>query len=211
MLLSAMMATVLSSSNFAEALCCLDDILIWGDIWEEHVDELRSVLGKVSGAGLALNPIKCQFRVKEVTCLGSIIRNGMVSIGDQRVADLRSLPVSTTVGELRRVLGGFSFVQRWLPGIADVAKPLNAGVGGKPHSGSGWTVEMHNAFGRLKQLVAEATALKILDHNREFTMITDCSDKGAGAVLTQEEKGTEIPVAYFHHTLYTRRNEIYDN
>ena len=60
---------------------------------------------------------------------------------------------------------------------------------------------MHNAFRRLKQLVAEATALKIPDHNKKFTLITDCSDKGAGAVLTQEEKGTRIPVTYFHYTL----------
>ena len=194
-----MMATVLSSSNFTEALCYLDDILIWGDTWEVHVDRLKSVLQKVSWAGLALNPTKCQFGVKEVTYLVSIIRNGMVSIGDQRVAHLRSLPVPTTVRELRRVLGGFSFVQRWLPGIAEVAKPLNAGVKGKPHSKLRWTV--HNAFRRLKQLVAEATALKIPDHNKEFTLITDCIDKGAGAVLTQEEKGTRISVAYFHHTL----------
>ena len=82
-----------------------------------------------------------------------------------------------------------------------MAKPLNAGVKGKPHSRLRWTVEMHNAFRRLKQLVAEATALKIPDHNKEFTLITDCSDKGARAVLTQEEKGTRIPMAYFHHTL----------
>ena len=98
-----MMATVLSSSNFTEALCYLDDILIWGNTWEEHVDRLHSVLEKVSGAGLALNPTNCRFGVKEVTYLGSIIRNGMVSIGDQRVANLRSLPVPTTIRELRRV------------------------------------------------------------------------------------------------------------
>ena len=107
-----MMVTVLSSSNFTEALCYLDDILIWGNTWEVHVDRLKSVLEKVSWAGLALNPTKCQFGVKMVTYLGSVIRNGMVSIGDQRVAHLRSLPVPTIVRELRRVLGGFSFVQR---------------------------------------------------------------------------------------------------
>ena len=172
-------------------------VVPWGQYeWAE-----RTPFG-LKGAGYSLsNPSKCQFGVNEVTYLGSIIRKGMVSIGDQRVADLRPLPVPRTVRELRRVLGGFSFVQRWLPGIADVAKPLNAGVKGKPHSKLRWTVEMHNAFRRMKQLVAEATALKIPDHNREFTLITDCSDKGAGAVLTQEEKGTRIPVAYFHHTL----------
>ena len=64
------------------------------------MDRLHSVLEKVRGAGLALNPTKCKFGVKEVTYLGSIIRNGMVSIGDQRVAYLRSLPVPTTVREL---------------------------------------------------------------------------------------------------------------
>ena len=149
------MATVLSSSNFTEALCYLDDILVWGNTWEKHVNRLKSVLEKVSWAGLALNPSKCQFGVNEVTYLGSIIRKGMVSIGDQLVADLRSFPVPRTVRELRWVLGGFSFVQRWLPGIADVAKPLNAGVKGKPHSKLRWTVEMHNAFRRMKQLVAE--------------------------------------------------------
>ena len=51
-----MMATVLSSSNFTEALCYLDDILIWGNTWKEHVDRLHSVLEKVSGAGLAVEP-----------------------------------------------------------------------------------------------------------------------------------------------------------
>ena len=157
------MATVLSSSNFTEALCYLDDILVWDNAWEVHFDRLKSVLEKVSWAGLALNPSKCQFGVNEVTYLGSIIRKGMVSIGDQRVADLMLLPVPRTVRELRRVLGGFSFVQRWLPGIADVAKPSNAGFKGKPHSKLRWTVEMHNAFRRMKQLVAEATALKIPD------------------------------------------------
>ena len=78
-----MMATVLSSSNFTETLCYLDDILVWGNTWEVHVDRLKSVLEKVSWAGLALNPSKCQFGVNEVTYLGSIIRKGMVSIGDQ--------------------------------------------------------------------------------------------------------------------------------
>ena len=92
--------------------------------------------------------------------MGSIIRKGMVSIGDQRVEDLRSLPVPRTVRELRRVLGGFSFVQRWLPGIADVAKPLNAGVKGKPHSKLRWTVEMHNTFRRDETVSGRSHGIK---------------------------------------------------
>ena len=196
-----MMATMLGASNFVEALCYLDDILIWGETWEVHLERLEKVLVKVRGAGLALSPEKCRFGVSEVVYLGSVIKNGMVSISEQRVQDLRNLPTPSTVKELRRVLGAFSFIQRWLPGIAEVAKPLNTGVKGKPHSKLAWTVEMNQAFNKLKRLVAEATALKIPNHEERFTLITDCSDVGAGAVLTQMEGENRVPVAFYHHTL----------
>ena len=196
-----MMAMLLGSSNFVEALCYLDDILIWGETWEIHIERLRVVLSKVQAAGLALSPEKCKFGVSEVAYLGSVIRNGMISISDQRVKDLLDLPSPTTVRELRRVLGAFGFVQRWLPGIAEVTKPLNNGVKGKPHSKLTWTVDMEEAFVKLKKLVAEATSLRIPDHSAEFTLISDCSDVGAGAVLTQEEGGCLVPVAFYHHTL----------
>lgn len=196
-----MMATMLGASNFVEALCYLDDILIWGETWEVHLERLGKIMLKVREAGLALSPEKCKFGVSEVVYLGSVIKNGMVKISEQRVSDLRNLPTPSTVKELRRVLGAFSFIQRWLPGIAEVAKPLNAGVKGKPHSKLAWTVEMNQAFNKMKNLVAEATALKIPNHEEEFTLITDCSDVGAGAVLTQMEGETRVPVAFYHHTL----------
>lgn len=62
---------------------------------------------------------------------------------------------------------------------------------------------MNQSFNMLKKLVANATALKIPDPEREFTLITDCSEVGAGGVLAQQdENGNDLgPVAFFHHTL----------
>ena len=127
----------------------------------------------------------------------------MVSISNQRVHDLRALPTPSTVRELRSVIGAFSFVQRWLPGVSEVMKPLHKGILGKPHSRINWTVEMNQSFNMLKKLVANATALKIPDPEKQFTLITDCSAVGAGGVLAQQDdKGNGLgPVAYFHHTL----------
>ena len=198
-----MMAVILGESNFTEALCYLDDILIWGTTWEEHMNRLNSVLSRVQAAGLALSIKKCKFGVQEVHYLGSVIKEGMVSISNQRVHDLRSLPTPSTVRELRSVIGAFSFVQRWLPGVSEVMKPLHKGILGKPHSKIKWTVEMNQSFNMLKKLVANATALKIPDPEKEFTLITDCSAVGAGGVLAQQDDyGNGLgPVAYFHHTL----------
>ena len=61
---------------------------------------------------------------------------------------------------------------------------------------------MNQAFNKLKKLGANAAALKIPDQQKDFTLITDCSEVGAGAVLAQlEENGQLVAVAYFHHTL----------
>ena len=199
-----MMATVLGECNFVEALCYLDDILIWGESWEQHLDRLGRVLEKVKSAGLMLGMEKCKFGVQKVQYLGSVIGEGMVSISEQRVTDLVNLPRPNTVKQLRSALGAFGFIQRWLPGIAEVAKPLYSGVTGKPHSKLQWTVEMNQSFNKLKKLVAGASALQIPDQNKEFTLITDCSNTGAGAVLLQEDKRggeTMAAVAYYHHAL----------
>ena len=64
------------------------------------------------------------FGVEEVQYLGSVIKNGMLCISQQRVEQLRNLPSPRTVQELQRALGAFAFVQRWLPGVAEVARPL---------------------------------------------------------------------------------------
>ena len=84
-------------------------------------------------------------------------------------------------------------VRTELPGVSDVAKPLYGGVKGKPHSKLKWTDEMESASVKLKSLVAEAVALRIPDHSKKFILISDCSEIGTGAVLTQ--KGEWCPGA----------------
>ena len=89
------------------------------------MERLKQVLRKLCDANLKLSASKCQFGVEEVKYLGTTIKHGMLSICEQRVDVLRSLPVPTTVTELRSALGAFSYIQRWLPGLAEVNRPLN--------------------------------------------------------------------------------------
>ena len=48
----------------------------------------------------------------------------MLSINEARREELLKTPLPTTVTMLRKALGAFSYVQRWIPGMADIAKPL---------------------------------------------------------------------------------------
>ena len=196
-----MMSAVLGESNFSEALCYLDDVLVWGETWEQHQRRLRSVLQKVHQAGLALSPQKCQFGMKTVEYLGTVISNGRISMSEARVQQLRDLPTPRDVHELRRALGSFAYVQRWIPGVADTARPLYDALDRDGRQKLHWTEEMTAAFNKLKQQVSDAVALYVPDFGKPFTLITDASDVGAGAMLANRDGQHLKPVGFFHHAL----------
>ena len=196
-----MMSAVLGESNFAEALCYLDDVLIWGETWEQHQRRLRSVLGKIREAGLALSPQKCQFGMKTVEYLGAVISDGRISMSEARVRQLRSLPLPRDVHELRRALGSFAYVQRWIPGVADTARPLYDALDRDGRQKLHWTEEMTVAFNKLKQQVSDAVSLYVPDFGKPFTLITDASDVGAGAMLANKDGQHLKPFGFFHHAL----------
>ena len=75
-----MMSAILGSSNFVEALCYLDDILVWGETWEVPIHRLKEVLIKIEKAGLALSANKCRFGSLYVDYLGCRIGKGMIRI-----------------------------------------------------------------------------------------------------------------------------------
>ena len=52
------------------ATAYLDDILICGDTWEEHVKHLTVVFNRLQQAGLRIKGKKCNFAVSTCTYLG---------------------------------------------------------------------------------------------------------------------------------------------
>jgi len=55
-------------TRFAAAY--LDDVVIYSESWEEHLQHLKVVLGKIQEAGLTLNANKCSWAQEEVKYLG---------------------------------------------------------------------------------------------------------------------------------------------
>ena len=199
-----MMTTILGECNYSDALCYLDDILVWGSTWKEHISRLRRVLGKIRDAGLALSPEKCKFGVTEVEYLGAVVSDGMLCISEQRVQHLRSLPRPRTVRQLRKAIGAFAYVQRWIPGMAETAKPLYSTLEKNPYKRLKWTDQMNFAFEKLKTQIANSAAMHLPDFEKTFVLVTDASDVGTGAMLANRASSGELlPIAFFHHALTT--------
>ena len=128
----------------------------------------------------------------------------MLKINEQRVVQLQQIKRPGNVRELRRTLGAFAYVQRWLPGLSEVSKPLYEAVTDKPYSRLRWNSDMETAFETIKVIVADAVSLHLPDLEQKFVLVSDCSQTAAGAMLAQRDISCEEklrPVAFYHHAL----------
>ena len=53
----------------------LDNILVMGRTFQEHLDNLREVLERLTGAGFRLQPKNCHLAQQKVAYLGYVISN----------------------------------------------------------------------------------------------------------------------------------------
>lgn len=58
----------------------LDDVLVYTDTWERHLELLELVFTRLSEASLVLNLDKCEFGKGIVSYLGKLVGGGMVNL-----------------------------------------------------------------------------------------------------------------------------------
>ena len=101
-------------------------------------------------------------------------------------------------------MGFTGYYQRFIHNYAQIATPLFALIGGKRGTKDPpftWSVECQQAFTTLKQKMTSTPVLAYADYSLPFTVQTDASADGFGAVLAQEQDGRERPIAYASRTL----------
>lgn len=67
-----LMDVVLTGLQWSTCLVYIDDVVIMGKTFEEHLQHLRKVLQRLKDRGLMLQPVKCHLCRKEVDFLGHI-------------------------------------------------------------------------------------------------------------------------------------------
>ena len=75
-----LMTIVFSGMLYNTCLAYLDDIIIFGKTFEEHLERLDRALTRVQSANLKLKPNKCQFGQTSVHLLGHAISNKDLSL-----------------------------------------------------------------------------------------------------------------------------------
>ena len=194
------MGRVLSGMIPKKCMVYLDDILVVGRTFQEHLDNLREVMKRLRYAGLRLKPKKCYFAQSQVVYLGFVISNTGLSADTKKVEAVSGFPVPKDVKQLRSFLGLASYYRRFILGFSKIANPLFALT--KKDVPYVWKDDCQQAFDELKDRLTKAPVLVYPDFSERFILETDASGVGLGAVLSQKQaSGNVAPIAYASRTL----------
>ena len=178
----------------------IDDILVYSDIWEDHVDRLGKLFSALSEAGLVINLRKSDFGHAQVTYLGFRVGQGLLAPLDSKIQCIVKLPAPTNRRAVRRFLGMIGFYRKFICNFALLAKPLTDLLKGK--SKFYWSPDCQEAFCNLKDVLCNYPILRLPNFSKPFILACDASQVAVGAVLYQrDEEGREWPVAYFSKKL----------
>lgn len=104
----------------------LDDIIVVGRDFEEHLNNLDLVINRLSEANLKLKAKKCNFFCKEVSFLGHIVSSKGIKTDPAKTKAVDDWKRPTNISELRSFLGLVSYYRKFIKDFAKIAKCLHA-------------------------------------------------------------------------------------
>ncbi|XP_057811708.1 LOW QUALITY PROTEIN: uncharacterized protein LOC131025929 [Salvia miltiorrhiza] len=173
-----------------------DDILIYSQHFDEHVDHLRSVMDVLRKEKLFANLKKCIFATDKLVFLGFVVSaQGVRTVDEEKIRAIQEWPTPRNIAAVRSFHGLASFYRRFVPHFSSIAAPLTEVI--KKNVEFQWGKAQEDAFQQLKYKLTHAPVLSLPNFSKSFEIECDASGVGIGAVLMQERR----PIAYFSEKL----------
>ena len=201
---SRLTARILRDIPPGMAVGFLDDALIFSHDFQSHLLHLDTVLAAYQRAGLRLGPEKCNFFADHISFLGHEIDQHGVRPLKSHVEAVKSLSVPQFKTEARAFVGMVGYYRDHIQNFSAIAKAWTD-VMGKTDQGQERlplkvSKEMVTSFKRLKEALTSEPVLGFPYFQGpkagRFILDTDFSQTQVAAVLSQQQLGKEVVIAY---------------
>ncbi|KAM2973758.1 hypothetical protein FF1_000124 [Malus domestica] len=177
----------------------MDDFSVYGDSFDTCLHNLSLVLKRCQETNLVLNWEKCHFMVSHGLVLGHIISEKGIKVDKSKAELVSSLPLPTTVREVRSFLGHAGFYRRFMKDFSKISRPLCRLL--QKDLSFDMNKECVVAFNKLKELLSTAPVIMPPDWSLPFELMCDASDYAVGAVLGQRVNKVPYVIYYASRTL----------
>ena len=167
-------------------LIYLDDILAFAASGEEHDERLAAVKAALAANNVTIHSGKSEFGKTELDFLGHRLSAEGLSPDPKKIQALMDMPDPANITELRAFLGFVTYLSKFLPNMATMAKPLTALL----KMDWDWSEECKAATHAIRQQLVSHPVLALFDPQKPTRLEVDASGCGLGAVVLQQHAST---------------------
>ena len=175
--------TILRSLTGKFCSIYIDDIIVWSQTFEEHLNHLSQIFDRFKKENLKLKPTKCHFAKPDVLYLGHIISKDGIKVDPSKTDAVKTFPVPRNQHDVRRFLGLYNYYRKFVKNYSKITNPLNK-LQAKDTKFK-WTSECQDVFESLKRKLITAPILAFPDMNKPFILTYDVSKSAIGYILLQ--------------------------
>ena len=210
------MLNCLGELNLTYCLIYLDDVIIFSQTEEEHLERMCVVFDCLCEHGLKLKPSKCDVFKTEINYLAHHVSKKEVLPSKKNLEAIAECPPPDTYTKVKSFAGLMGHYRHFIKGFANIATPLYHLTSGenkdKKSEHLDLPPEAREAFDHLKAACLQAPIPSFPDFSKPFLLETDASGKGLGAVLSQKQSNRRYhPIAYASHIMNETEQRYHSN
>ena len=99
----------------------IDDVIVMGKSFEDHVCNVSQVFQRVRQAGLKLKPSKCRLFQEKVTFLGHVVSRHGIEPDPEKISSIAAWPEPKCLTEVRSLLGLASYYKTFVENFGAVS------------------------------------------------------------------------------------------
>lgn len=177
----------------------LDDILIFSENEDIHLQHVCQVLDILRGNGLIAKKEKCFLFRESVDYLGYTLSKKKIEPNNKKIKAISLIPTPETVKDAQRFMGMVNYYRKFIPSCSSISAPIYGFIANH-HD---WNEDCDKAFTALKGHLTSSPVLIPFDPKLDYVLTTDASKVGIGAVLEAVDKNGKFlgAVEFFSKSL----------
>lgn len=181
------------------AIVIFDNLLVLATDYQDAFVKVNQVLDICIRHNLYLKFPKTWLGYNKVNFFGYVCEDQSYRLGEERIDSLMALPFPTTRKKMQSFLGMALFFRNFVPNFSSLTAPLHDTTKSTFNWSSNRSMleSYHEVFEKTKVALAESQRLFYPDFSLPWTLRTDASISGVGAVLLQTTpNGDEQPISF---------------